>query len=83
MNKVIELLPEDIALKIAHDVRDLTWRNIMSEMMGKLFCVDLCLDRGYTIRNYMEEWAVIPRYIYNNRVYGSYLRRGVLIRDAL
>ena len=84
METVFIEFPEDVAIQIAHDVRDLLWREVMQDLSRKLcmpdfhllFMVDFLLDRGYTVRNYMENWAVIPRYIHQDRAYGSYIRRG-------
>lgn len=83
MEQLLIIFPEDVAIKIVSNVQDLLWKDVQRELRGKFFFMDCNLDRGYTIRNYMEEWAVIPRFIHNNRVYGSYLRNGRLIHNPL
>lgn len=42
-------------------------------------------DRGYTVRNYFEFWAVVPRYYDSKqkRMYGSYKRRRWRVTDPL
>ena len=76
---MVSSLPQDVLDQIENHIRDLKWRDIMKEMqmsfgfgLGTLYHN---LDIGYTIRNFMEHWAVIPRFIHNNRVYGAYIRR--------
>lgn len=41
------------------------------------------LDKGYTIRNFMEDKPIIPRYIDDGKVYGSYIRRRWRCTDPL
>ena len=76
-------VPPDVARQIEQDARDLMWREIMREMEGRLLGLEMRLDRGFSIRNYMQNWAVAPRFIHENRVYGFYIRSGRRVNTPL
>jgi len=83
LSVVAERLPEEIVLVIHQHRRDLIWRDVMQELVGRTFAYDLHLDRAYTVRNYVEPWAVFPRYVLEGRVFGSYLRAGARVFTPL
>jgi len=66
----------EITTLIYHNMRDLLWRDIMAQLINEVSLFDFDLDRGYTIRNYAENWAIIPRCIIDNKIYGYYIRSG-------
>lgn len=86
MNRLNQL-PADIKKKI-YEYDDTYRKNYIRILNSIEFSFTMIYrhhvyDRGYTIRNYIEEWAIIPRYIIDGKIYGFYLRGNKRIKDNL
>lgn len=80
-------IPEDVTMLIFRFLHGLRMREILSErrLGWKMYSLNFSNDRGYSIRNYYEDWNTTPRYFdrFRHGIYGTYMRDGGRYIDPL